>query len=152
MYSRLKYILPYIWSVRESTRNPRIIPLMPKDCIWKINKRAASSEKNAFEQAQDAQIQIFLHMCKVSSGPLLSIHTRTFCNIQWFSSRTGRALIRLRGCAGWYGPSLCGYAQRYVFEWRGQNNVKTKNSNDSTLLQDCKIFSLMLRLNLIKLI
>ena len=37
--------------------------------------------KSAFEHGQNVQIQIILHMCKVSSEPLLSIHT--FCSIQW---------------------------------------------------------------------
>ena len=35
--------------------------------------------KKGFEHVQNAQIQIILCMCKVSSGPLLSIHT--FCSI-----------------------------------------------------------------------
>ena len=38
--------------------------------------------KIAFKQAQNKQIQIILHMPKVPSRPLLSIHT--FCSIQWF--------------------------------------------------------------------
>ena len=29
-----------------------------------------------------------------------------------------KALIRLRVCAGWSGPSLSAYARRYVFAWR----------------------------------
>ena len=35
---------------------------------------------SAFEHAQNAQIEFFLRMCKVSSGPLLSSYT--FCSIQ----------------------------------------------------------------------
>ena len=38
--------------------------------------------KSAFEHVQNAKIQIILHMRKVSSEPLLSIHT--FCTSQWF--------------------------------------------------------------------
>ena len=38
--------------------------------IW-----AATSEKNAFKYAQNVRIQVILRMCKVSSGPLLSIDT-----------------------------------------------------------------------------
>ena len=37
--------------------------------IW-----TAKREKNAFEHAQNVQIQITLHMYKVSPGTLLSIH------------------------------------------------------------------------------
>ena len=45
---------------------------------------------------QNAQIQVImiLHLHKVSTGPLLSIHI--FCSIQWFYLRTVKALIRLR--------------------------------------------------------
>ena len=39
--------------------------------------------KSAFEQAQNAQIQIILHMRKVSSGHLFSIF-ETVYSIQWF--------------------------------------------------------------------
>ena len=35
--------------------------------------------------------------------------------IQWFRLRTGKALIRLCGCAGWSGPSLFAYARRHGF-------------------------------------
>ena len=45
----------------------------------------------------------------VSSGPLLSIHT--FFSMQCFCKRTRKAVIRLRGCAGWSGPSLSAYAR-----------------------------------------
>ena len=41
---------------------------------------AASSQKMPLNMPKNAQIQIILHMCKVSSGPLISI--RTFCSIQ----------------------------------------------------------------------
>ena len=34
-------------------------------------------QKGTFEYAQSAQIQVILRMCKVSSGPLLSIYN--FC-------------------------------------------------------------------------
>ena len=56
--------------------------------------------KCAFEHAQQAYIQIFLRIRKVS-GPLLSTHT--FCSIKWLCQRTVKALIRLRGCAGHLG-------------------------------------------------
>ena len=51
--------------------------------------------------------------------PLLSIHT--FCSIQWIYQRTVKALIRLRGCAGWSGPSLSACARRHIIAWRGQS-------------------------------
>ena len=48
-------------------------------CCWLI---FLSQRKSAFEHAQNVQIQIILGICKVSSRPLLYIHT--FCSIQWF--------------------------------------------------------------------
>ena len=54
-------------------------------------------QKSAFEHAQNAQIQTILHMHKVSSGTLLSIHTYVVSN----NSVSGqKAWIRLHGCAG----------------------------------------------------
>ena len=47
---------------------------------------------------------------------------QTFCSIQWLCMQTSKALIRLRGCAGWPGPSLSAYTRRYVFAWRGPIN------------------------------
>ena len=46
---------------------------------------------------------------KVSFQHLFSINT--FYSVNWFCMRTAKALIRLRGCAGWSGPSLCEHAQ-----------------------------------------
>ena len=48
-----------------------------------MNNFGRNKRKSAFEHAQNAQIQIILHMRKASSGPLLSIST--FCSIQWVS-------------------------------------------------------------------
>ena len=42
---------------------------------------ALVNRKSVFEHVQNAQIQIILHMHKVSSGPLLYIHA--FCSIQY---------------------------------------------------------------------
>ena len=78
--------------------------------------------KNVFKHIQNVQIQIILHMCKVSSGPLLSIHT--FCSIQQCCYQTVKALIRLHKYAGWSGPSLSAYTRHilacynpYVQQW-----------------------------------
>ena len=54
-------------------------------------------------------------MCKVSSKYLLSIDT--FCSVQWYCYRMAKALIRLHGCADWFGPSLSASAWRHVFTW-----------------------------------
>ena len=56
---------------------------------------------------------IILSMLKVSSGPLLSIDS--FYSVKWCKQRTAKALIRLRICAVWSGPSLSAYARRHVF-------------------------------------
>ena len=63
-------------------------------------------------------------MCKVSSDTLLYVHT--FCSIQWFRKRTVKALIRLRGHAGWSGPSPSAYALRHVFAWHGPEGRRKK--------------------------
>ena len=56
---------------------------------WAMNM-GHIERKSVLEHIQDVQIQIILHMHKVSSRPLLSIHT--FCSIQSFYQQTGRAL------------------------------------------------------------
>ena len=53
--------------------------------------------KRPFEHAQNAQIATILRKRKVSSGPLLSIHT--FFSINNFCKWKVKALIRLRECA-----------------------------------------------------
>ena len=62
---------------------PAFGPCQAKTCLQ-------TSEKNE-------QIQIILHLHKVSSGPLLSIHT--FCRTQQLYSWTVKSLIRLHGGA-----------------------------------------------------
>ena len=52
---------------------------VPDQTVWMPNH---VKWKCAFEHAQNAQIQIMLHMGKVSSHRLLS--NSTFCSTQWF--------------------------------------------------------------------
>ena len=73
--------------------------------------------KRSFEHAQNVRIRIIMHMRKVSSWHLL--FNDTFQSVQWFHSQTANVLIRLRGCAGWSGPSLSAFARRHVFAWQG---------------------------------
>ena len=40
-------------------------------------------------------------------------------DIALFRQRTTKALIKLRGCAGWYAPLLFAYDIRHVFSWPG---------------------------------
>ena len=63
---------------------------------------------------------------KVSSWHLLP--NWNILSIKWFCLRTAKALIRLRGCAGWSGPSLTAYARRRIFARRGSH--KTHLSRD----------------------
>ena len=63
--------------------------LKVQSIIW-----ATSSEKVPLYMCK-MHIHFILHMCKVSSGPLFSIHK--FCNRQWFM---------MHGCAGWFGHLL----------------------------------------------
>ena len=46
-------------------------------------------------------------------------YTDKVYSIQWFCKCTVKAQIRLRGCAGWSGPSLSTYARKHVSTWRG---------------------------------
>ena len=43
--------------------------------------------------------------------------------------RIAKALIRLRGCTGWSGPSLSAYIWRHVFAWHGQYYSSFGNIN-----------------------
>ena len=43
-----------------------------------------------------------------------------------------KALIRLRECAGWSGPSLSAYARRYIFTWCHPNNVSNNKNLQPT--------------------
>ena len=69
--------------------------------------------------AQNVRIHIILQVCKVSSGPLLSINT--FYSIQWFWQRTTEALIRLRFGAVWSRPSLSAHASKAHLFLRAAN-------------------------------
>ena len=82
--------------------------------------------KSVFEHAQNMRIHKSC-ISAISSGQVLSIET--FYSIQWFCLRTAKALIRLRGCAGWSGPSLSAYVQRHVFAWRGLYYLNQMNRN-----------------------
>ena len=54
---------------------------------------------------------------------ILVTETRDFkLSKQW----TIKALIRLRGCAGWSAPLLFAYDIRHVFSWPGSNIIVTK--------------------------
>ena len=83
----------------------------------KIQIKRKKKWKRALEHVQNAQILIILLICRVSFGPLLSIHM--FCSIQWFCLGTVKVLIRLPGCIGWSGFSLSAYALRHVFTLHG---------------------------------
>ena len=87
--------------------------------IWNVGYMGSIKRKSAFEHAcadSDYPVQA---CSNYPSGPLFSSHT--YCGIQWFCKRTVKALVRLRGCAGWSGPSLSAYAWRQVFAWHGQS-------------------------------
>ena len=73
-------------------------PYQTKKCLWTW---------------QYTQIQIILRMRKVSSGPLLSIHT--FCSRHWFCKRTVKILIDCVECTGWSGPALSACALKTGF-------------------------------------
>ena len=78
-----------------------------------------SQYRTKMGHAQNMRIHISRHMRKISSGQFLPIEI--FYSIPWFCLRTENALIRLRGCAGWSGPSLFAYARRLIFTQRGPN-------------------------------
>ena len=116
----LRFAYRIIWYFRTYRSSGSLLSVNAPDpfshIVTKINTLNLIS---AFIHEHNTLIQIILHMRKMSSGSLLSIHT--FCSIQWFCYGAVKALIRLRGCAGWSGPSLSAYARRHVFACRGLN-------------------------------
>ena len=44
-----------------------------------------------------------------------------------------KALIRLRGWAGWSGPSLSAYAKKHIFAWRAKYDLKDKLIKDKLI-------------------
>ena len=85
-----------------------------------INIWAMPSEYVSSSMCKMHIFGFILRMSKVPPGPLLpllSIHT--FCSSQWFCWGRVKALIRLRGCAVWSGPSLSKYDRKYIFILRG---------------------------------
>ena len=77
--------------------------------------------KNAFKMRRMRRLRSFYACVKYHSG-ICSPFIHSECSIQWLCWRTVKALIRLRGCAGWSGPSLSAYTRRHVFAWRGPSN------------------------------
>ena len=72
-----------------------------------------AKQKCVFEHAQYAQIQI--HSAHAQSHPGICsplIHSIRSNDCVW---RIAKVLIRLRGCAGWSGPSLSAHARRHIF-------------------------------------
>ena len=90
--------------------------------VFRNTSQAEQKAKSAFEQAQNMQTEIILHMCKVSIRHLLS--TGTFYSIQWFCLLTAKILIRLLGGKIWSGPSLSAYVWRHIFVWWGPYSVQ----------------------------
>ena len=65
-----------------------------------------------------------------------------FRSIQWFCSRTVKALIRLRKCAVWSEPSLSACARRHVFAAHLSNlRIFVKKANDiTTVVYECQSY------------
>ena len=79
-------------------------------------------QKSTFEHAQNVQIHITLHMRKASSGHLLS--AEAIYSNKWFCLQTTKAMIRLRGCAGWSMRRLIWVYAVRMFSSHGPNNAK----------------------------
>ena len=62
--------------------------------------------------------QIHIHPAHAQIHPGICAPLITFYNVQWFVEGTVKTLIRLRGSAGWSGPSLSDYARSHVFARR----------------------------------
>ena len=101
-----------------STRNINILLI----CISQWKQGPHQGEKS-LRTRQNVVIQILLDICKVSTGPLLSIHT--FCSIQWFCYQTVKALIRLCICTVWSEPWLSAYDWRHILAGLGSYVVGT---------------------------
>ena len=85
--------------------------------VWNIT---AATAENVPSNVRPANIQISLRICAAWSES--SLPHLGWPRMQSFVSRTTKALIRLRWCAGWFEPSLDVHVRRYV-SWRcGSNN------------------------------
>ena len=61
---------------------------------------------------------------------ILAIESR---DIILSKQRTTKALIRLRGCAGWSAPLLFAYGIKHIFSWSGTNKkAEGKQNNEQT--------------------
>ena len=68
-----------------------------------------------------------------------ALHWNIFSS-KWFCLRIAKALIRLRGCAGWSGPSLSAYAWRHgLFAWRGPCFASRYLGNMISFVCTCKM-------------
>ena len=73
----------HVFIFRHSlTDHKHVEKLKTTDTVAFVSILGSVKRKSAFQRAQDSQIQIVLHIRKVSLRPLLSIYT--FCSIQRF--------------------------------------------------------------------
>ena len=96
--------------------------------------------KRTFEHAQNVPIHFIRHMHKTHRA---FTFIDTFYSIQCLCLRTTKALIRIRGCAGWFGLSMSTYAQRYLYaceaNCRQESNCAVGNNSAGAhhFLPDC---------------
>ena len=60
------------------------------------------------------------------------------------NKRITKALIRLRGCAGWSAPVLFTNLRRQIFSRRGPNNIILIMENRTKLKQHCPFLTLVM--------
>ena len=110
--------LPYLWVPSKDTDQTawmhRWIHIFTGHTCPKIHFLILVLKwKCAFEHTQDEQIQIILHMPKVSFWPFLSIHT--FCSIHWLLAVSEGPDQTWRMCRlHWWAIAACIYQKTYI--------------------------------------
>ena len=83
-----------------------------------IEYKRASSWENVSSGVSD-QVRLKLACSATEASMRLEILVTETRDITLSRQRTTKALIRLRGCAGWSAPLLFAYDIKHVFSWPG---------------------------------
>ena len=102
VYGQKKVLYQY-WDVVSQRKQKK---------IW------ASSWENVSSEVSD-QVRLKLACSATEASRRLEILAPETRDITLSRQRTTKALIRLRGCAGWSAPLLFAYDIRHVFSWPG---------------------------------
>ena len=100
--------------------------------FWHALSSVASSWENVSSGVSD-QVRLKLACSATEASMRLGILVTETRDITLSRQRTTKALIRLRGCAGWSAPLLFAYDIRHVFSWSGSNDFRITRSHKSCI-------------------